>query len=504
MDDSRFHREADTVFLNRADAGRQLARRLERFRDSDAVVLGLPRGGVPVAFEVAAALALPLDVIIVRKLGLPFQPEVAMGALGEGGARIIDRPLVAYAGVTSTELQAVQLKERDELDSRVRRLRHGGEGRDLHGRTAIVVDDGIATGATARVACTVARDLGAAHVVLATPVAPVEALDEIVEADIIECVSTPPNFFAVGYHYRDFVATTDAEVQVLLARAGAEYAEASNSDVDNSDISSSELADVEIGDVEISTDDAAEIPPPDVDLPGILPTELHLPDFPPPDVDLLGAHFPGAMPPSAELPDLHAEVSVPVPGAIIEGHLHVPDRASAVVVFAHGSGSGRYSPRNRFVASVLYHAGLGTLLLDLHNVFDMELQAERLTATMEWLAARSDTARCSVGLFGASTGAGAALVAAADAGEKVSAVVSRGGRPDLAGLRLREVTAPTLLIVGGADELVLKLNHHARAELRCPSDLIEIGGASHLFEEPGALGEVALRARDWFVQYLLR
>jgi putative phosphoribosyl transferase len=491
MDDSRFHHEADTVYLDRADAGRQLACRLERFRNTDAVVLGLPRGGVPVAFEVAAALGLPLDVIVVRKLGLPFQPEVAMGALGEGGARIIDRPLVAYAGVTSTELQAVQLKERSELDLRVRRLRHGGGRRDLHGRIAIIVDDGIATGATARVACTVARDLGAIQVVLATPVAPAVALDDIIEADVIECVSTPANFFAVGYHYQDFRATTDAEVQGLLRLAGADGTEATDGEDDA---------------------EPPEIPPPDPDLPGILPAELDLPGIPSPDIDLLAARFPGTMPPSAELPDLDAEVSIPVPGAIIEGHLHVPDRADAVVVFAHGSGSGRYSPRNRFVASVLYHAGLGTLLLDLltpeeehdrHNIFDMELQAERLIATMDWLSARADTAGCRIGLFGASTGAGAALVAAADSGEKVSAVVSRGGRPDLAGLRLRDVTAPTLLIVGGSDKLVLKLNHHARAELRCASDLIVIGGASHLFEEPGTLGEVALRARDWFVRFLL-
>jgi putative phosphoribosyl transferase len=494
MDDSRFPRETDTVFLDRVDAGRQLAERLERFRATDAVVLGLPRGGVPVAYEVAAALELPLDVIVVRKLGLPFQPEVAMGALAEGGARIIDRPMVAYAGVTSTELRAVQLKERNELDSRVRRLRHGGGRRDLHGRIAIIVDDGIATGATARVACTVARDLGAIQVVLATPVAPIDALDEIVEADVIECVSTPDKFFAVGYHYQDFTATTDIEVQGLLHRAGTGNAEHTNG-TDDSD-----------------GDDLSEVLPPDPDLPGILSSELELPGTPLPDLDLLGARFPGAMPPSAELPDLDSEVSIPVPGAIIEGHLHVPDRAAGVVVFAHGSGSGRYSSRNRFVASVLYHAGLGTLLLDLltpdeehdrHNVFDMELQSERLIATMDWLAGRQDTAHCRVGLFGASTGAGAALVAAADAGEKVSAVVSRGGRPDLAGLRLRDVTAPTLLIVGGSDELVLKLNHHARAELRCPSDLIVIGGASHLFEEPGTLGEVALRARDWFVRFLL-
>ena len=184
-------------------------------------MLGLPRGGVPVAYEVAIALNLRLDVIVVRKLGLPSQPEVAMGAIGEGGARIVDRPLIAYAGVSNAQLMAVERRERAELDARVRRLRRGGEPFDVRNRVAIVVDDGIATGATARVACMVARHLGAACVVLAAPVAPPEATDEIVEADVIECVSTPPHFFAVGYHYRDFSATTDDEVLTLLDGAAS-------------------------------------------------------------------------------------------------------------------------------------------------------------------------------------------------------------------------------------------------------------------------------------------
>ncbi|PRY68799.1 putative phosphoribosyltransferase [Glaciihabitans tibetensis] len=219
MERTRFHGQADTVFRDRAEAGRQLARKLEPFRDSTAVVLGLPRGGIPVAFEVASALHLPLDVIVVRKLGLPLQPEVAMGAIGEGGARVVDRPLMAYAGVSPGQVEALEKAERAELEDRVRRLRSGRPRSDLRGRTAIIVDDGVATGATARVACAVARQLGAARVVVATPVAPREALAEIVEADAVECVSTPDSFFAVGYHYGDFRATTDDEVLALLDRA---------------------------------------------------------------------------------------------------------------------------------------------------------------------------------------------------------------------------------------------------------------------------------------------
>ena len=161
---------------------------------------------------------------------------------------------------------------------------------------------------------------------------------------------------------------------------------------------------------------------------------------------------------------------------------------------------------------MLYRAGLGTLLLDLLtpdeevdrvNVFDIELLAGRLTAATEWLGTRPDTASCRVGYFGASTGAGAALWAAADAGPRVSAVVSRGGRPDLAGRRLAQVLAPTLLIVGSNDQTVLGLNRRAQAQLRCPNQLTIIDGATHLFEEPGTLAEAAMRARDWFVDHLL-
>ena len=183
-----------------------------------------------------------------------------------------------------------------------------------------------------------------------------------------------------------------------------------------------------------------------------------------------------------------------------------------MVLFAHGSGSSRNSPRNRFVADVLYQAGLGTLLLDLlnpeeelnrTNVFDMELLECRLTAATRWLGSRPDTTSCRVGYFGASTGAGAALCAAANAGAQIAAVVSRGGRPDLAESRLAHVRAPTLLIVGSADEAVLKLNHRAQAQLRCPGQLAVVEGATHLFEEPGTLAEAAILASDWFAHYLL-
>jgi putative phosphoribosyl transferase len=205
------------------------------------------------------------------------------------------------------------------------------------------------------------------------------------------------------------------------------------------------------------------------------------------------------------------EVRIPANGVNLEGTLTVPTGQPRIVVFAHGSGSSRWSPRNRFVAKALTDRGVGTLLLDLLTTeedrhyktrFDIPLLATRLTATMEWLGARPEFKGAAIGLFGASTGAAAALETAAEAGDNVRAVVSRGGRPDLAGQFLRLVQCPTLLIVGGNDPEVLKLNEAAYAELTCEKHLVVVRGATHLFEEPGKLEEVARLAGDWFDRHL--
>ncbi|HEX8228923.1 MAG TPA: dienelactone hydrolase family protein [Chloroflexia bacterium] len=199
----------------------------------------------------------------------------------------------------------------------------------------------------------------------------------------------------------------------------------------------------------------------------------------------------------------------------LEGNLVVPPDAGGVVLFAHGSGSSRHSPRNRYVAGVLQEARLATLLVDLltqqeeqvdmrtaHLRFDIGMLAERLVWATDWLAQQPETANLRVGYFGASTGGAAALVAAAERPGSVGAVVSRGGRPDLAGPALRSVTAPTLLIVGGNDPIVIQLNEQARAQMRGEVQLTIVPGASHLFEERGTLEEVARLARDWFLRYL--
>jgi dienelactone hydrolase len=208
-------------------------------------------------------------------------------------------------------------------------------------------------------------------------------------------------------------------------------------------------------------------------------------------------------------------VRVQAGSATLEGDLEIPEGAVAVVLFAHGSGSGRQSPRNRFVARELQAAGLATFLIDLltpeeeavdlhtaHLRFDIPLLAGRLVAATRWLAVDPSTRGLEVGYFGASTGAGAALVAAAAESDRVGAVVSRGGRPDLAGDALPRLRAPTLLIVGGHDPAVLDLNHAAMARMRTEVRLEVVPGATHLFEEPGTLEAVAHLARNWFLRYL--
>ncbi|MFF4701461.1 phosphoribosyltransferase family protein [Streptomyces chattanoogensis] len=429
------------LFADRTDAGHRLAEALRHLAGEDPIVLGLPRGGVPVAHQVAQALGAPLDVIVVRKLGVPYHRELGFGAIGEGGVRVISEDIVRRGRIRQADLQAVERTEEAELVRQARRFRAGRQRLSLKGRTAILVDDGIATGATAAAACEVVRAQGAGRVVLAVPVAPPDAAAWLrTKADEVVCLSTPAAFSAVGEWYQDFSQTPDEEVIALLTEAAARP--------------------------------VAERP--------------------------AAAH--GA---AVEEP-----VEVDAGGVRLAGDLTLPEGAEAVVMFAHGSGSSRHSPRNRRVAGVLNRAGLGTLLFDLltppeeadrANVFDIETLAGRLADATRWLHSRVPIP---IGYFGASTGAAAALRAAAATDIDIGAVVSRGGRPDLAGPHLGEVRAPTLLIVGGADPLVLDLNRQALEELRCENQLEVVPHATHLFEEPGTLDAVADLAQDWFTRHL--
>lgn len=208
------------IFKDRVMAGRELAERLAEFKNQDAVVLALPRGGVPVAFEIAQGIHAPLDVIVVRKLGIPFQPELAMGAVGEGGILSRNEQVIEMANISPEQFEEARLRETEEVADRAKKFREGRPPVSLKGRLALIVDDGIATGSTAQAACHVARALGAEKVVLAVPVGSKEAVATVSKiADQVICLEVPENFFAVGEWYEDFSAVTDEEVVTLIRKS---------------------------------------------------------------------------------------------------------------------------------------------------------------------------------------------------------------------------------------------------------------------------------------------
>ena len=360
------------IFEDRQEAGAQLAELLLRFESEHPLVLALPRGGVPVAYEVARTLGAPLDVLVVRKIGAPFQPELGLGAITEGGARFVDEQMCQALGVTPQEIDEIAAREQLEIERRVQRYRNGRALPSLAGRTIILVDDGVATGGTARAAIQALRALGPKKVVFAAPVVSVQAAELLEpEVDELVAVEVPADLMAIGAWYRDFRQVDNGEVVAWLARAK------------------------------------------------------------------------GADPRAAELSRGERLVQIAVDGIDLIGNLALPVSPSGVVLFAHGSGSSRFSPRNRYVASVLQSAGLGTLLVDLLTAeeerldeqtgelrFDIDLLARRVVGAIDWLARAEATRGLQLGCFGSSTGAAAALAAAAARPNEIAAVVSRGGRPD--------------------------------------------------------------------------
>ncbi|MFY9263845.1 MAG: phosphoribosyltransferase family protein [Solirubrobacterales bacterium] len=430
-------------FADRTDAGRRLGARVSELDYETPVVVGMPRGGVPVAVEVARSINAPLDIVVVRKIGVPRQPEYAVGAVAEGGVVLVNRSGQALAGVSDEALAQVIDRERDELLRRASVYRAECPPLELANRTVILVDDGLATGLTAAAAARQMRERGAARVVLAVPVCSEESLRRPPDAAIDEvvCLTAPHDFYGVGMWYRDFSQVRDDEVLALLREARAFGREPS----------------------------------------------------------------PGGATGESEI-EINAGS-----GIRLQGTLAVPADARGVVVFAHGSGSSRTSPRNRMVAELLNASGFATLLFDLldpleaadrGNVFDIPLLGSRLVAATDALGERSELQGLPIAYFGASTGAAAALWAAAELGPRIAAVVSRGGRPDLAGPRLERVVAPTLLIVGGDDHVVIDLNREAMRRMSCPVEIVIIEGSAHLFEESGALERVADEACAWFTLHL--
>lgn len=396
----------------------------------EVVVVGLARGGVEVAAEVADALAAPLDALAVRKVGHPWQREYGIGAVAPGGIAYVR----GHDGLTDAQVAAAVDAAGEQVAILDASLHRSVEHISVDGATCVLVDDGLATGGTMIAAVRWARAAGAARVVVAVPVgaaATVTRIERTEDADAVVSLLTPVDFGAVGSWYQDFGQVSDEDVVALLAAARG----------------SDGFSAAEIG----------------------------------------------------------------VDGVRLPADLTVPEAAVGWIVFAHGSGSGRRSPRNVSVAKSLNDIGYATLLFDLltpeealdrENVFDVELLAKRLTAATRWLWARPEARGMPIAYFGASTGAAAALIATAGLGDEISAVVSRGGRPDLAWTRLEEVLAPTLLIVGGDDPVVLELNEAASSHLMCRHELVVVPHATHLFEEAGTLENVSALAASWFRRFL--
>ncbi|MGZ4272074.1 MAG: phosphoribosyltransferase family protein [Solirubrobacteraceae bacterium] len=433
-------------FADRRTAGQMLAAQLLPLTDEHPVVVALPRGGVPVAVEVARALAAPLDVLAVRTLGAPGNLELAVGAIAEDGSAVLDVDTARLSGMSQELLEATFAREVRELHRRVARYRDDRAPIDVRGRIVIVVDDGLATGLTELAAIRALRAGGAGRIVVAVPVGAGDAVALVAEeTDEVVCLDVPHDFLGVGRWYRDFSAVSDDEVVALLGAAGPRTAP--------------------LDQVRASTRLEAT-------------RELRL------DLD----------------------------GVTLTGDLTLPAHSRGLVIFAHGSASSRLSPRNRGVARALNDARFATLVFDLlteaeeHRrdlVYDIPLLASRLELVTSWALQDVETRDLPIGCFGASTGAAAALRVAADAGNVVRAVVSRGGRPDLAASRLGDVVAPTLLIVGSRDPEVLELNRRAAPLLGCAHKLVVVDGASHLFVEPGTLETVARLAVDWFAGHLV-
>lgn len=429
-------------FRDRSHAGQLLAKRLkerhERHPFHQPIVFGLPRGGIPVAAEVAGALGCPLEALVVRKLGAPGNPELGIGAVTEEDFHWLDDSrALRRLGLGRSEVERGLISTAQDVRVWVERFREGRALPDIEGRDVIVVDDGIATGVTARVAAELLKAHGARRRILATPVAAKEAARAVEkEYDEVICLQIPRSFQAIGEWYEKFAPLSDDEVRRILASAPRRIQTAA-----------------------LSAREAV----------GIVDGEREL-----------------------------------------RGNWVLPEHPKGIVLFAHGSGSSRLSPRNQMVAAALNRAGFATLLFDLltedesadrRKVFDIGLLASRLSLATHWISKQPQAQGLRLGYFGASTGAAAALVAAAQEGSRISAVVSRGGRPDLAGDALPRVPCPTLLIVGGDDKEVIELNEQARRKLKV-CDFRIIPGATHLFEEPGALEDVADLAVDFFLRHL--
>jgi putative phosphoribosyl transferase len=409
-------------FKNRKQAADLLSHALIAYKGQNPLVLAIPRGAAPMARIIADALDGEMDVVLVHKIRAPFQEELAIGAVDEMGTVYLN----PYASdIPQNHIEQEKQKQLEVLHKRRIQYTQAHKPPSPVDRIVIVVDDGIATGATMIAALKSLRRQHPKKLIVATAVAPLETLKTLQGlADQVICLESSENFYAVGQFFIDFPQISDEEVIQLLRK------------------------------------------------------------------------------------DNDTPVKIPVDSVILEGILSLPQKAKGIVIFAHGSGSSHLSPRNQYVAQVLQQAHIGTLLFDLLTQeedenyemrFHIPLLTRRLIAATQWLQKQQ---QLPLGYFGASTGAASALMAAAELGDEIRCVVSRGGRPDLAMPQLKNVLSPTLLIVGGLDTEVIELNQQAYAQLQVEKELAIVPGATHLFEEPGTLEQAAHLAKAWFMKYL--
>jgi putative phosphoribosyl transferase len=460
-------------FRNRADAAESLALALSMFATTpDVTVLGVARGGVPIARQVASALGASLGVVVSRKIGVPGIEEVALGAIAEGSDRIAADPVSWYIGVPPRVVKRLAARARLELARRVQFYRAGRPLPAIRDRTVILVDDGLATGATLRAAARAVRKGHPRHLIAAVPVASQAALDEMRrEVDEVVAVFTRTEFTTVSASYEDFSPVTDEEVLNLLRPTRL-----------------------------ITTDER-------------LSTILR---------DVSDRIAPPWSCEGDAYRDGELTIAIPVRAGAIMADLGMPQRGSrggdaealepsrGLAILAHGGGSSRDSYRNRYLAGRLRLSGYTTLRVDLLTAteqdaddehasmrFDVARLSARLTRVCDWAAREGVAGAERTILIGASTGAAAALTTAAQRRGRVFAVVARGGRVDLAAEHLARVWAPVLLIVGAADAETLEHNSEAMRVLGGGGQLTKVPRAGHTFDEPGALGAVAEHMVKW-------
>nr|BFD64694.1 hypothetical protein BdHM001_33750 [Bdellovibrio sp. HM001] len=420
-------------FKDRENAAQVLGRLLLPYQDEDPLILAIPRGGVPIAAGISKILHCPFDLLMVKKIGAPRQPELAVGAVSEDGKPIYNDGLVKTLGLSSTYLRQTAQQKTKEIQEQLQKFKVHRRTLDVKDRTVILVDDGIATGSTLFAAIEFLKGRRPRKLIVAAPVGAADSIEKLRRVtDVVVCPLVPDDFRAVGLWYDRFDQVPDEEVVRLLGEARLESK---------------------------NYEEALTITDGPVELQGDLQRIAH---------------------------------------------------GQGLIIFAHGSGSSRKSPRNRKVAAELNKLGFSTLLFDLltpeeaedrSNVFNIPLLSRRLLRATEAAVQAFAGEMMPIGYFGASTGAAAALAAAAQSAHSITAVVSRGGRPDLADEYLSRVPCPTLLIVGGKDTKVLEYNGLAERKIKNARMAI-IPRATHLFEEPGAMEEVVELAANWFSKHL--